>query len=305
MAVNPLANPPSPQNSNMDRAMFVWIPQVGGANDPLASDASQNALLGFCGANGVNVIFLDIWRYLGGGNWSAANQSVMKKFCAVAHASGIRVMALAGNSDWGQNQQWVMRNIIKPIEQFNSMGEMVSTTYEGGWFDGLMFDVEYWTVPGYTAADPQGLCDLMIAARRFLNIPVGCFATQWLADGASAALSFSWNGGVSQLEGLNLMEAADFVCVGCYNNNSATQIGMLSHWFSYASQSGKNFGLWCGSETGQGLGAQSYWTGAAGAKATMETAHTAISAAYMVAPNTNASFRGQSIDAYASYSLMT
>jgi hypothetical protein len=37
----------------------------------------------------------------------------------------------------------------------------------------------------------------------------------------------------------------------------------------------------------------------------METAHSAVSAAFVAAPSTNMSFRGQCIDAYASYSLMT
>jgi len=295
---------PVPPNSNLDRSMFVWCGAAGSAGDPLATDAKVQSLLSFCSSNGVNVVFLDIWGRLGGGNWSTANYQAVTKFVHYAHASGIRVMALAGNTDWGQNQQWVMNNIVRHVAQYNALADAASTTTDAAAFDGLMLDVEYWTVPGYTAADPQGLCDLMKAARAVLNVPVGCFTSQWLADPASAALSFSYGGGPTQLEGLNLMDCADFVSVGCYYNNSAQQIATFQKWFDYASQSGRNYGLWCGSETGQGLGAQSYWTGAAGAKAAMETAHAAISAAFTAAPNANASFRGQSVDAYASYLLM-
>ena len=103
------------------------------------------------------------------------------------------------------------------------------------------------------------------------------------------------------------MDCADFVAVACYNNTSTTQIAMFQNWFNYASATGEadNLGLFCGSETGQGLGTQSYWTGSPGALATMETAHTAISNAFTAAPNTNCSFRGQCIDPYSSYDQMT
>lgn len=297
---------PVPPNSNLDRAMFVWCGSAGSAGDPLATDAKQQALLNWCASTGVNLLFLDMWGYLGGGNWSTAHVTTMQKFIHFAHASGIRVYALAGNSDWGHNQQWVMNNIIRHIAQYNMLSTAV-TTNGGSAFDGFIYDAEYWTVSGYTVDEPMGLCDLMLATKKVLNLPVGCFATQWLADPASAALSFSYNSGPVQLEGLNLMDCADFVAVACYNNQSATQIAMFQNWFNYASQTGsaKNLGLLCGSETGQGLGSQSYWTGASGALAAMESAHTAISQAFTAAPNTNCSFLGQCIDPYSSYSQMT
>lgn len=294
---------PIPPNSNMDRAMFVWVGTAGSAGDPISTDAKINSLLSWCTNHGINVLFLDMWGYLGGGNWSTAHYQQMQKVIHYAHASGIRVMALAGNTDWGQNQQWVANNILRPIAQFNALADI--GTNDDGCFDGLMLDAEYWT-GSYTSADPIGLCDLMNAARRVLNIPVGCFATQWLADSSSAALTITYNG-VTQLEGFCLMDNADFVAVACYNNNSTTQINMFSNWFNYASATGskRNFGLYCGSETGQGLGTQSYWTGSSGALATMETAHTAISSNFLASPNTNMSFRGQCIDPYSSYSQMT
>lgn len=297
---------PTPQNSNMDRAMFVWVPQVGGATDPLSSDANMNSVLSWCTNHGVNVIFLDMYQYLGGGNWSTTHAQTYQKFIHFAHASGIRVMALAGNTDWGHNQQWVANNIIRHIAQYQAYC-VNNTTNPNGQFDGVMLDVEYWTVTGYTTTEPVGLCDLMLAMKKVLNIPVGCAATQWLADGTSAALTFSYNGGPTQLEGLNLMDCADFVAVMAYYNSSTTQIATFQNWFNYASQTGEadNIGLWCTSLTDSGQGTASYWTGAAGALATMETAHTAISSSFTASPNTNMSFRGQAINDYASYSQMT
>lgn len=295
---------PVPPNSNMDRSMFVWCGAAGSAGDPLGTDTKMQTLLNFCSNKGVNTLFLDIWSYLGGGNWSTAHFQSVQKFIHYAHASGIRVMALAGNTDWGVNQQWVARNIVRNLAQYQLLADSASSTLDGSSFDGVMLDCEYWT-GSYSATDVIGLCDLMNFMRTALQMSVGCFTTQWLADPASAAISVTYNG-VTQVEGLHLMDHSDFVVAGCYNNNSATQIGMFQNWFDYASLSAakRNFGLWCGSETLSGLGSLSYWTGAAGALSAMETAHTAISAAYTAAPNTNATFRGQAIHAYSSYSLM-
>lgn len=298
---------PVPPNSNMDRAMFVWCGTAGSSGDPLSTDTKTQNLLNFCASKGVNVLFLDIWGYLGGGNWTLAHAETMQRFIHYAHASGIRVMALAGNTDWGVNQQWVMGNILRNLAQYQSIGNVQGGTNSlvYGQFDGLMLDVEYWAA-SYSSTDVVGLCDLMNAARRILSMRVGCFTTQWLADPASAAISVTYNG-VTQVEGLHLMDHSDFVAVGCYSNNSTTQVGMFANWFNYASQAGsrRNFGLWCGLETLSGLGTLSYWTGAAGALAILNTALTDISNAYVASPNNNASFRGNAVHAYSSYSQMT
>lgn len=292
---------PVPQNNNLDRAMFVWIPQVGGATDPLSSDANMNSLLSFCSSNGVNVIFLDIWVYLGGSNWSVAHAQTFQKFIHFAHASGIRVLALGGNTDWGHNQQWVMGNIVKNIAQYQAYCANNSTNGEG-FFDGVILDAEYWTVGGYTNVEPAGMCNLMRAIRSILNIPVGFAPTVWLADSTSAALSFSYNG-VTQLEGFHLMDNADFCAVQNYYNNSTSQTSGFQNWYAYASTSGKNLGLYCVSLTDSGFGSSSYWTGLAGAKATMESNHTTISSTFTAA-GTDASFRGQAIEQYSSYKNM-
>lgn len=297
MTVNALATPPMPQNGNMDRAMYVWVGSVGSTSDPLRNDTQQNNLITFCGNNGVNVVFLDIWNYLGAGNWSAANRDVMKKFVSSCHASGIRVMALVGNSDWGHNLQWVGKNIIKRIAEFNAAGELVAATYEGAWFDGVMFDVEYWTVAGYNAqAELPGFLDLMKSTRQVLNVPVGCFASQWHVSSAAQTVTYN---GITQLEGYHLMDVTDHVVVACYNNSGSTQVAMFQPWFDYVTQNTDKAGLWCGSETGPGQGTQSY-NGMT--KAQMEAQHAVVSAQFAV--TSSLSFRGQAIDPYSSYLTM-
>jgi len=292
---------PVPPNGDLDRAMFVWISSVGGANDPLSSDTNMQNLLNFCSTNGVNVLFLDMWAYLGGANWSTTHAQTFQKFIHFAHASGIRVMALGGNTDWGHNQQWVMTNIVKNLAQYQAYCASTTTNIMGQ-FDGVVLDAEYWTVPGYTSVEPAGMCDLMRAMRSVLQIPVGFAPTVWLADSASAALTFTYNG-VSQIEGRHLMDNADFCVVQDYYNNSAQQITGFDNWYNYAKTSGKNLGLYCASLTDSGFGSASYWTGASGAKTTMESNHTTISNNYTSA-GTDASFRGQAIEQYSSYKNM-
>lgn len=292
---------PTPPNGDMDRAMFVWVPQVGGATDPMSSDANMNSLLSWCSSNGVNVIFLDIWVYLGGGNFSTAHAQTFQKFIHFAHASGIRVLALGGNTDWGHNQQWVMTNVVRNIAQYQAYCASNSTNTVGN-FDGIVLDAEYWTVNGYTSAEPAGMCDLMRTMRTVLNIPVGFCPPWWMTDPGSAALSYTYDG-YTGLEGFHLMNNADFCVIQDYSNSSTTQISNFDKWFAYASQLGLNRGLYCASLTDTGAGATSYWTGAAGAKATMETAHTTISNNYT--GGSDGSFRGQAIEQYASYKNMT
>lgn len=298
MAVNMLSTPPTPQNSNMDRAMFVWVGTVGSANDPLRTDTTQNTLLSFCSTNGINVLFLDMWFYLGGTNWSAANRDTIKKFISVANESGIRVYALCGNSDWGHNLQWVGKNIIKRIAEFNCAGRSIPhASYEGARFDGVMFDIEYWTVGGYSSqAELPGMIDLMNSSRQALGVPVGCFMSQWhIVSGAAQSVTYD---GTSKLEGYHVLDNADHVAVACYSNVSGTQISMMQPWHDYVTQNAHKAGLWCGSEVASGSIGYAGFT-----KTQMEASHTAISNTFAV--TSSLSFRGQCIDPYADYSKMS
>jgi hypothetical protein len=295
---------PNPPNSNESYSMFVWVPQVGGASDPLGSDANMQSLLNFCSNNGVNALFLDTWVYLGGGNFTTGHAQTFQKFIHFAHASGIRVYALSGNYDWQHNQQWVFGNIVKNVAQYNAYC-INNATYPGGQFDGVILDAEYWTQPGgYTAADVTGMCDLIKAMKSALHLPVGFCPADWQANPLSAALTVTYDG-YTGLEGEVIATVADFCAVQTYYNNSTTQIGAFQYWFNFASTSGFNLGLYCVSLTDSGFGSQSYWTGSAGAKATLTAAETAISNAFTASPNTNAAFRGNCVETYASYKQMT
>mgnify|MGYP000107538490 CR=1 FL=1 len=137
MAIAPLSAPPIPPNNDVFRALFIWVP-ASATDDPMGTDSDQNAVLKHCRANGVNVLFLDIWRYVCSGPFDSARQGRLRQFLDLAHRSGIKVLALAGSVGWALNQNWVGRHILQPLAAFNVMGRTASEQ-----FDGLLFDVEY------------------------------------------------------------------------------------------------------------------------------------------------------------------
>lgn len=299
MTVNVLSAPPTPPNGDMDRAMFVWVGTPGSSADPLASDATCNTLLSFCVTVGVNVLFLDIWTYLGGANWSAARRNVVKKFISCANASGIRVMALAGNTDWAHNQHWVAQNFVKRIAEFNAAGRLPASGYSEARFDGVMYDVEYYTVGGYNSqVEVPGLCRLMESTRQVLQIPVGCFVSQFVLLFSTVTYN-----GQAKPEGQHLVDWADHMAIACYSDNSsgapgAMQASWFQPWFDYAKSQPSAAGLWLGSETG--LATPEGYQGKT--RTTMELSHTALAAQFATADSL--AYRGICIDAYSTYSAM-
>jgi len=302
MAVTPLVTRPNPPNNNLARAVYVWVTATA-SQDPLDTDSDQQNLVNFCGTNGVNVLFLDIWLYLGGANWTAAKASRVRQFLDLAHRSGIRVYALCGAPDWGTNHAWVMNAIVEPLIAFNAMG-----TQQSHQFDGVCLDVEYWmdeaTYP--PATNLPGLCDLAraIKARSDGELAVGCFAGFFLCDGARSPIDYN---GKLQQEGFHMMDTFDFVSVGTYrdhaNDNGTDGPGqktLFQPWYDYASSQGKNLGLYCGSETISITPAYITYQGAT--KAAMEAEHTIISAAF-TSP-TNSSFIGQAVHSYDGWKVM-
>jgi hypothetical protein len=305
MTVTPLANRPVPPNSNTARAMFVWVTS-NAAQDPLDTDADQNALLSFLDDTnvGCNTIFLDIWQYLGGSNWTNTKRDKMRKFVDAAHRSGVKVYALCGNTDWALNQAWVGKNIINPVLAFNAMAQDVS-----GRFDGFCFDVEYWTnETSYPAStNLPGLCDLIKATKEMSNLEVGCFAAFYLKDSSGSRASVSYAGKSAQ-DGEHLMDVSDFVVVGAYRNHAADngtdgpgQISLFQPWYDYAKGQGRNFGLFCGSETINVSPA--YVTYYGSTKAAMESEHALISSAFRVGDDS--AFLGQAVHSYDGWKALT
>lgn len=302
-AVNPLPNRPIPPNANLCRAMYVWVSAVPG-QDPLADDQKQQALINFCGSTGTNVLFLDIWNYLGAPNWTNAKANRMRQFLDAAHRSGIRVYALTGDVGFAVAHQWVMKNIVEPFVAFNAAAIRPSQQ-----FDGFSLDVEYWQNPGNPSAiHLPGLCDLVKAIRaRTDGKPVGCYAGFWLKDATGGQPSVLYNGKNAQ-DGEHLMDVCDFMIVASYRNHAAFggtehgpgQIELSQAWYDYAKGQGRNIGLYVGTETIDVLPA--YITYHGKTKAQMEIEHTLISLHFRI--DTNAVFMGQVVHNYDGWKAM-
>lgn len=303
MAVTVLSSPPTPPNNNLARSMFVWVTS-NSSQDPLNNDSQMSDLITFCGNNGVNVLYLDIWLYLGGSNWSTTKVNRMKKFLDAAHKSGIRVYALAGNTDWAINQSWVQKNIIKRLADYQALA-----TVPGHRFDGVCLDVEYWT-DGNQDADVScpALCDLIRNVRDQLNVPVGVFTAFWLKDNSASRPTFSYQGKTAQ-NGEFLMDNADFVIVGAYRDHANDggsesgpgQITPFQPWYDYAGNSGVNKSLFCGFETINTSPAYVTYYGAS--KSSMESKHTTISNVFT--STDNSVFVDQAVHSYDGWKAMS
>lgn len=300
MTTNPVT-PPVPANNNYARSIFVW-----GATDEITSDTNKQNLLNWCRDRGINTVFLDIWRFLGGSNWTTTNKDNVAEFIDAAHKSGIQVYALAGNVDWAVNQAWVSKNIIQPLAKYQAMH---NTSFPKSLFDGVIFDIEYWTDEGTypPSTNLPGLCDLVRATRTRLNIPVGVFSAFYLKDNTASRPDISYNGKSAQ-DGEHLMDVCDFVVVGAYRdtanfnfgNGQPGQIDLFQPWYDYASQSCKNYLLYCGLETINI--SPSYITYFGQTRTYMEGEQTTISNQFQVA--NNSVFLGAAIHDYSGHKAM-
>lgn len=304
MPVTPCTNPGVPPNSNLARAMYLWNP-----SSTIDTDNHLQTLLNFCCNNGVNVVFIDFYSYLGGANWTAARLTRMQTALDNMHKSGIRVYALSGDVSWTYNQQWVLKNLVQPYMRYQNVA--TSVTHR---FDGWSVDLEYWTDANQQAsvACPQ-LCDFIRALKEITGQPVGAFAAFYLKDNTGTRPSFSYQGKTAQ-DGEFIMDNADFVVVGAYRNHANDngtdgpgQITFFQPWYDYAKQAGKNIGLYCASETQNQQPAYITYFGMT--RTQMEAQHALISAAFAPAGTLAAPigsvFLGQAIDEYVSWAAMS
>lgn len=300
MAVTPVT-PPVPLNSNYARSIFIW-----GTTDEITSDTNKQNILNWCRDRGINTVYLDIWRFLGGANWTTANKDNVAEFIDAAHKSGIEVYAMAGNVDWAVNQAWVNKNVIWPIQKYNAMH---NASFPKSRFDGIVLDVEYWTdeVTYPPATNLPGLCDLVKSIQTKTNLPVGVFSAFYLKDNTGTRPNITYNGKTAQ-DGEHLMDTCDFVVVGAYRDTANTnpgngqpgQIQLFQPWYDYAKTVGKNLSLYCGLETINVL--PDYITYYSQTRTFMEGEQTTISNQFQVM--TDSVFLGAAIHDYLGHKAM-
>ena len=311
MTVNTVT-PPQPANADPERAVFVYL-----SPDPLGTDANMQGLLNFCSNQGINLVFMDMYAYLGGANWTSTHLTRMQLFIQTAHQSGIRVMFYAGNTTWGESSvySWVLANIIQKIQKYQAVA---TSPYQLA--DGLILDVEYWTDNTQTASvSCPGLCDLMNIARQICQMPgaadfkVGCFAAFYLKDSSGSRATFTYQGKTAQ-DGEFLMDNSDFVVVGDYRNHANDNgtdgpgINTLhTPWHTYATSAFSwaplmsKCKLYVGVETQNVSPAYSTFYGMT--KAAMETELTTVSNTFKTSGNRD--YYGVCVDCYSSWNAMS
>lgn len=262
---SPLSTPPVPPNGDAHRALWLW----GKAN--FDSNTEQQNIVDFCGTVGCDTIFADAYGWIGNTSWDLDK---LKQFNKLCHDSGIRVFAAWGNVDWGTNQAWVQEKIVRRFEAFQSVAG------HGEQFDGIIFDVEYWTDEGTypPSTNLPGLLDLVKSCQR-RGITTGLFSAFYLKDNTATRSNVSYNGKSAQ-DGEHMMDVADFIVVGAYRDHADDggsesgpgQNTLFQPWHDYASADARQCQLYVGSETTNVSPA--YVTYYSGSKSALETEQT-------------------------------
>lgn len=279
---NALLNRPTPLHNAYSRAMYVW------GQEALTTDAAQQQLIDFCSQNGVTVLFLNTWLHLSRPHWTQTKVVQMRSFLDAAHRSGIQVHALVGDLGYGQAHEWVMLNIVEPIVAFNLMAAKPTER-----IDGFHFDIEYWqdAVKYPPGIHLPGICDLVKAIKTRARIPVSLFAGFFLMGTGRPMVSY--DGKVAD-EGEHLVDVCDYLVIGSYRDTAQAQGDIFAPWYAYASQKGKNAGLYIGTETIQVDPPSITFFGAT--KATMEGQHAIVSRRFTT--NQNSVFLGIAVHDY-------
>jgi len=217
----------TPHNYDLNRAMFVWNKNL------VDESAEMDSLVAFCKNEDINCILLNMYNWLGFTNWDTSNVDNLQLLIRELKNEGIKVYAMAGNSDWGINQKWVKKNIITPIQMFNKIHPEEA-------FDGFLYDVEYFTLsplPDLHEYIPS-FCKLIETTKMQLQIPVGCWIPWWsMSDGQDSPFDEKIEyDGLLGYHGEHLLKTVDEAFIGSYSNVAETiggQIGQIDQAKSF------------------------------------------------------------------------
>jgi hypothetical protein len=120
------------------------------------TNTAAQPVLDLCAREGINRLYLGayaVWQ-----NGTAAQKANLRHFLSTAQASGIRVEALAGDTDWQDRPD----NVRLKLDQILALHK--ATPADGtDDFDAIHYDVEFWTHSLWTSAPDE-------AARRQIAI---------------------------------------------------------------------------------------------------------------------------------------
>lgn len=279
-------------NGDRGRDMFLWSAAL------VDTAQKRKDVAAFCVDRGVTRVLVAVYPWIGGSNWSQANEDALANLVFRLKVRGVAVYALGGNLGWANVVSWVETNFLTPINNFNAAHPNLR-------FSGLIIDDEYWV--DETSYPPAtyvpSLCDLVDHCKSFLGMPVGCFVARFLMDGSRADITYD---GLTGVDGKHFVKWCDEIWVGSYSNIAETegeqlgQIEMMESWIDYADSDYPGRAVWSCSETLEPSGGIPAWITYDGKTLVyMEGEHTKISGYFV-----GTTFWGQAIHCYSSYRLM-
>jgi hypothetical protein len=140
-AISPVVLHPPPDGDAV-RAMWFY------AGTLFDTTTSAQPVLDLCAREGINRLYCggySVWT-----NGTSTQKANMRSFLQAAHASGIRVEAEFGDTDWQEDAAKVRMKIDQILALHNA-----TPTNSADNFDALHFDVEFWVDPSWTAAGTE------------------------------------------------------------------------------------------------------------------------------------------------------
>ena len=154
-----------PPDGDAIRAMWLYASSI------FDGAASSQAVLDFCAREGVNRINCDAYTVWALG--TSTQKAHLRTFIATAHASGIRMEAVLGDTNWHNNKGIVRLRIGQVLALHNATPG--DTTDD---FDSIHFDAEFWLDSSWTSATTEALRqdvarnyldNVLVTARNYLN----------------------------------------------------------------------------------------------------------------------------------------
>ena len=221
-----------------DNIRAVWL-YSGTKFDTVA--ASQ-AILDFCAREGVNRIYCSAYPIWASG--TSQQKDNLRAFVTAAHASGIRVEALCGDSSWQNNATLVRTRIDQILALHNATP---GNTQDD--FDAIHFDCEFWIDSTWSAAGNEAARQQI--ARNYLDNVLVNARTHLDTHGAAAVdiavdLSTHFNSsgmlpspmlynGVTQYFVEHVLDHTDDVVFMSYYDNVSSLLSTTSHELDWAS----------------------------------------------------------------------
>jgi hypothetical protein len=283
-------------SANTIKGMWVW-----NYSTAVATLEARSNLIDFAKTNNVNLLYV---------NTGVVLPQYPKEFSALieqAHANGIQVYALDGDSSWALTANHsIALNRIQEVFDFNK-------AYPNTTFDGIQHDIEPYLLPEWTT-DQNGTANqflqlLQESQDKIKNSGTGIQFTVCIPfwyDEANPPLTVTYNG-ISKPLDYHILDIADSVVVMDYRdsagNTTANQDGQIDHGkqeVAYAASIGKKAIIGAETMRPDGNGIPDYVTYFDNGKAYMNAELQKVTDSFGSSPG----FGGIAIHHYDSYVLM-